>query len=99
MFNISDTTVYVRLSYTYADNIALPAFAGRCCMQQLIDLLPTGPQQQAAAARCSSARMGQTDGYRFIDPAAHTMRAVPITHDRPYTVRCTTTLHCAYADT
>ena len=47
-------------------------------MQQSIDIayLP-GPQQQT----CCSERMGHTDGqtpHRFVDPALHTMRAVPI---------------------
>jgi len=50
-------------------------------MQQSTDIayLP-GPQQQT----CCSERMGHTDGqtpHRFVDPALHTMRAVPIMND------------------
>jgi len=49
---------------TYADNVALPAFAHRA-------------HSSKPAARCCSGRMGQTNGktqYRFIEPA----RAIPI---------------------
>ena len=59
--------------------------ARRCCGNRLISVTGSKP-----AARSYSGRMGQVDRrtdrrtngwtpYRFIDPAPHTMRAVPIT--------------------
>jgi len=62
---------------TYADNVALPAFARRCCS----NLMPAGPQQQtcssafAAAGPCWDRQTGG-HGTVFIDLAPHNARAV-----------------------
>ena len=63
--------------------MALPA-THHCCrglvVQQLIDIFcPSGTQQQQIC--CYGPMLGQTDGWtpdRFIDPARHTMRSVPV---------------------
>jgi len=71
---------------TYADNVALPAFARHTPAVQQSIAGPTAanlPQR----IRCCGPLLGQTDGqtdgrtpYRFIDPAPHTVQAVPITY-------------------
>ena len=88
---LSNSTSRVQLP-TYADNVALPAFAD-CTplLQQLIDIsCPQSPQQQTyndgfdAKGPCYDR---QTDGemhqrrtlYHFIVPAPHTTWVVPIT--------------------
>jgi len=56
--------------------------AAALVVQQLIDITYPPAHSSKHAARCSSGRMGQTDGqtlYRYIDPALHIMRAVPVT--------------------
>ena len=76
---------------TYADNVALPAFAGRAAVRRAaIDryLLPAIPQQQTCGTGCCGPRLGQTEGQtdrrtdgrkhvRCIDPASHSMWAAP----------------------
>jgi len=57
------------------------SLASRCMLQQSIDVSCRRAHSNKPAASCCSGRVGQTDGqtpYRFIDPASHTMRAVPI---------------------
>ena len=57
------------------------SLASRCMLQQSIDVSCRRAHSNKPAARCCSGRVGQSDGqtpYRFIDPASHTMRAVPI---------------------
>jgi len=68
--------VYVQ-PHTYANKVALPAFARRCCSNRWISN-PPGPQQQtrrtllqllnAAEGRMDEQTGGRTP-YRFIDPA------------------------------
>jgi len=71
---------------TYADNVALPSFAGCWCwalaMQHLIDIsFMPGPQQQACRwdREMDGRTNKQTEGwtaYCYIDPAVHTKQAV-----------------------
>jgi len=79
----------VQLS-TYADNVALPAFARHMkLLQQLIDISCwLGPQQQTCRSKKSGfakaaglllwahAGTDRQTPYRFTDPAPHTMQAV-----------------------
>ena len=60
----------------YADNVALPAFARRCCSNRSISA--ANLQQRVC---CCGPMRGQTDGrtpYRSTDPGPHTMRAMPV---------------------
>ena len=72
-------TTRLFLVTTYADNVALPAFACRATVSRAaIDryLLPAGPQQQSSPLWLTTDRRTP---YRFVDTLPHTMRAVPIT--------------------
>jgi len=83
---------------TYADNVALPAFARRTpLLQQSINIsCPPGSQQQTCTSGFAAVRPcwdRQTDRrtdrrtpYGFIEPAPHIMRAVLIIGDRSVTV-------------
>jgi len=64
---------------TYADNMALPAFARRTpLLQQPIGIsCPPGPQK--AASPCWDRETDGRTPYRFIDHAPHTMPAIPET--------------------
>jgi len=78
---LTDKTVQLPMS---AENVALLDFAATApAVQQSIDIsYSPGPQQQTRrAAYCCSGRIGRTDGrtqYRCVDPAPHTMMAVPV---------------------
>ena len=64
-------SVCVQLA-AYADNVALPAFARRCCSNRYLrPAVPTTANLQLRVC-CCGPMLGQTDGrtpYRFIDPA------------------------------
>jgi len=71
---------------TYADNVALPAFARRarrCCSNRSISPARRAHSSEPAAAGLLLWAHAGTDGrtpYSFTDPVPHTMRVVPITN-------------------
>jgi len=86
IYSVAKQQVCVQLP-TYADNVALPAFARRTpLLLQSIDVScpPAHSSKPAAADSLLWAHAGadrRTDGRtpcRFIDSAPHTMRAVPM---------------------
>ena len=66
---------------TYADSVALPAFAHHCLCNRLVSSAhrPTAANLQHRVCYCEL-MLGHTDRrtwYHFVEPAPHTMRAVP----------------------
>jgi len=75
-------------TFAAAQNAVAPCCCSAGCAANKQHLLPVGSTVTNLPQCCCSRQMGQTDRqtdkqtpYRYIDPALHTMRAMPITEE------------------